>query len=120
MRGESSIISLKTEYVPQPPSESNHVVLEHVRKSGDHENAVGLLKQIEEPISQDLRGRCTVKPLVRTEKPHEAIIEQAKEAQADAVIMGVRRRNALDLAIFGSTTHREIQLGPCPVLAVQV
>jgi nucleotide-binding universal stress UspA family protein len=34
--------------------------------------------------------------------------------------MGVCGRNALALAVFGSTTYRVIQLGPRPVLAVHV
>jgi nucleotide-binding universal stress UspA family protein len=40
------------------------------------------------------------------------------EAQTDVVIMAVRGRGALNAAVFGSTTYRVIQLGPCPVLAV--
>jgi nucleotide-binding universal stress UspA family protein len=36
----------------------------------------------------------------------------------DLVVMGVRGRNGLDIALFGSTTQRVIQLGSCPVLAV--
>jgi nucleotide-binding universal stress UspA family protein len=36
------------------------------------------------------------------------------------VAMAVRGRGALDLAVFGSTTYRVLQLGPCPVLAVHV
>jgi len=40
------------------------------------------------------------------------------EAQVDLVIMGVRGRGALDVAVFGSTTYRVMQLGSCPVLAV--
>jgi nucleotide-binding universal stress UspA family protein len=71
-------------------------------------------------ITPEMRGRCTIKSFVRIGKAYEQIIQHAREVKADAVIMGVRGRNALDLAIFGSTTHRVIQLGPCPVLAVQV
>jgi nucleotide-binding universal stress UspA family protein len=53
-------------------------------------------------------------------RPFQEIIQVATEQQADLVIMGVRGRNAVDLALFGSTTHRVIQLGPCPVLAVHI
>ncbi|PSH05576.1 MAG: hypothetical protein CXZ00_00025 [Acidobacteria bacterium] len=56
--------------------------------------------------------------MVRVGKPYVQIIEFALEAQADMVIMGVRGRDALDTALFGSTVYRVIQLGPCPVLAV--
>jgi len=77
-----------------------------------------VLGRLEQAIPGEARGRCDIKPLVRIGKPYLEIIQEAAEAATDAVIMGVRGRNALDLAIFGSTTYRVIQLGPCPVLAV--
>ena len=45
-------------------------------------------------------------------------VQLALESQADLVVMGVRGRSPLDLALFGSTTQRVIQLGSCPVLVV--
>jgi len=79
-----------------------------------------LLAQLEALITSEMRQSCTIKPFVRMGKAYQQIIQHAREVQSDAVIMGVRGRNALDLALFGSNTHRVIQLGPCPVLAVQV
>jgi nucleotide-binding universal stress UspA family protein len=38
------------------------------------------------------------------EIPDEQITQHASEIQADLLIMAVRGRNALDLAVFGSTT----------------
>jgi nucleotide-binding universal stress UspA family protein len=60
------------------------------------------------------------KPVVRIGKAYQQIIQLALELQTDIVIMGVRGRHALDLAVFGSTTYRVVQLGPCPVLVVHV
>jgi nucleotide-binding universal stress UspA family protein len=57
---------------------------------------------------------------VRIGKPYREIIQLALEAQTDMVTMGVRGRGALDLAVFGSTTYRVMQLGPCPVLVSHV
>jgi len=62
------------------------------------------------------RRNLKIKTAVRIGKPYQRIIELATEAQNDLVIMGVRGHGALDLAVFGSTTYRVIQLGPCPVL----
>jgi nucleotide-binding universal stress UspA family protein len=56
---------------------------------------------------------------VRIGKPYQQIMDVAKEAQTDLVIMGVRGRSSLSSALFGSTTYRVIQLGPCPVLVVE-
>ncbi len=96
-------------------------VLEDMPTSGDLQSVTKpLLARLEGEITSGARERCTVKPLVRVGKPYLEIIQQAAETQTDAVIMGVRGRNALDLAVFGSTTDRVIQLGPCPVLAVHV
>lgn len=59
-------------------------------------------------------------PCVRVGKPYQEIIQLALEEQADLIVLGVRGRSAVDLAIFGSTTHRVIQLGLCLVLAVHM
>jgi len=92
-----------------------------VTSSANSENVIGpIMKRLEESVSPYSRGRWTIRCVVRTGKPYKEIIQQAEESKSDAVIMGVRGRNALDLAIFGSTTHRVVELGPCPVLAVQV
>ena len=53
---------------------------------------------------------------MRIGKPYQQIIQFAVQAQIDMVALGVRRRGTLDLPVFGSTTYRVIQLGPCPVL----
>jgi nucleotide-binding universal stress UspA family protein len=63
-------------------------------------------------------GRFKTRTTVRIGKAYQQIIQVALEAQTDLVIMAVRGRGTLDLAVFGSTTHRVIQFGPCPVLVV--
>jgi len=95
-------------------------VLEEIPAVGDvHGVTLRLLAQLEKEIAPEARRRCLIKPLVRVGKPYLEIIKQAEQAQTDAVIMAVRGRNALSLAVFGSATYRVIQLGPCPVLAVR-
>ena len=79
-----------------------------------------VLAHIEQSIAGDVNGHCTIKPVVRIGKPYLEIVQEADQAKMDAVIMGVRGRNTLDLVVFGSTAHRVIQSGPCPVLAVHV
>jgi nucleotide-binding universal stress UspA family protein len=71
-------------------------------------------------VPMDAQDWCCIKTAVRTGKPYREIIQFAAEQQADLVVLGVRGRNALDLAVFGSTAQRVLQLGPCPVLAVHV
>ena len=59
-----------------------------------------------------------VRSAVRFGKPYEEIVRYANEAQANLIIMTARGGDAMDRAVFGSTTYRVIQLGPCPVLAI--
>jgi nucleotide-binding universal stress UspA family protein len=61
----------------------------------------------------------TVAPAVRAGQPYQEILEHATENQTDLIVLGVRGRNAINLALFGSTTYRVIQLGSCPVLVVR-
>jgi len=77
-------------------------------------------QQLERLIPAEVRKRLNTRFAVRVGKPYEQIIQFAKEAHPDIVAMGVRGRGSLDLAVFGSTTYRVIQLGPCPVLAVHI
>lgn len=77
-----------------------------------------MLKELLAPIPPDPLAWCAVKPLLRVGKPYVQIIRVAAEQQTDLVVMGVRGGGAADLSVFGSTAHRVIQMGPCPVLAV--
>jgi nucleotide-binding universal stress UspA family protein len=56
--------------------------------------------------------------IVRTGRAYKEISDLATERHADLVVMAVHGRNAIDSAIFGSTTYRVVRLGETPVLAV--
>jgi nucleotide-binding universal stress UspA family protein len=96
-------------------------VLEEVPSPAKKEKAIAAATaQLDKLISPEGRRTLNIKTAVRTGKPYRQIIQFALEAKIDMVTMGVRGRGALDLAVFGSTTYRVMQLGPCPVLAVHV
>jgi nucleotide-binding universal stress UspA family protein len=95
-----------------------HVLDEKPAKTDQAIAAAG--QQLERLIPVEMRKRLNTRAAVRVGKPYEQIIQFAKEAHPDIVAMGVRGRGSLDLAVFGSTTYRVIQLGPCPVLAVHI
>ena len=76
-------------------------------------------EQLDKLIPPEERKSLKFKTAVRTGTPYAQIIQLALEAQIDLVTMGVRGRGAVDVAVFGSTTYRVMQLGPCPVLAVR-
>jgi nucleotide-binding universal stress UspA family protein len=75
-------------------------------------------ERLDKLIPPDGRKTLKIKTAVRIGKTYAQIIQLAEEAQIDLVTMGVRGRGALDVAVFGSTTYRVMQLGSCPVLAV--
>jgi nucleotide-binding universal stress UspA family protein len=78
------------------------------------------LRRLDEMISTNEREAGKIKPIVRKGRAYEQIIHLASEMQADVVVMAVRGRSTIDLAVFGSTSYRVMQLGPSPVLAVHV
>lgn len=77
-------------------------------------------KKLESLIPEEARNWCSAKAEVRVgNKPYKEIIQLAEEGKMDVAVLGVRGRGAMDLVVFGSTTNRVLELGPCPVLAVQ-
>jgi nucleotide-binding universal stress UspA family protein len=96
-------------------------VLEHVPSPVKTEKTIATAtERLDKLISAEGRKTVRIKTAVRIGKPYQQIIQLALEAKIDLVAMGVRGRGALDLAVFGSTTYRVLQLGPCPVLAVHI
>ena len=96
-------------------------VLEGVPSSAKTKETIATAtEQLDKMIPPEVRATRKIKTTVRIGKPYRQIIQLALEAQTDLVTMAVRGRGALDLAVFGSTTYRVMQLGPCPVLAVPV
>lgn len=98
------------------------VTLLHVIERSGHvrggDDVVAASRRLDELIASQAAGRGRVAALVRAGKAHEQIIRHASEVRADLAVMPVRNRNALDIAVFGSTTHDVIRSGCCPVLAV--
>lgn len=95
-------------------------VIEKLPEGKVHSAMEEAREKLDALIPDDVRNWCTVRPVVRMDdRPYQEIIQFAVEQQTDLAILGVRGRNAVDLAVFGSTTHRVIQLGPCPVLTVR-
>jgi nucleotide-binding universal stress UspA family protein len=95
-------------------------VLEGVPSSAKTEEATAAAaERLDKLIPPEGRKTLKIKTAVRIGKPYEQIVQFAGDAQIDMVTMGVRGRGALDVAVFGSTTYRVMQLGSCPVLAVR-
>ena len=75
-------------------------------------------QELDKLVSETERKNLNVRSAVRFGKAYEEIVRHATEAQQSLIIMTARGGDAVDRAVFGSTSYRVIQLGPCPVLAI--
>jgi nucleotide-binding universal stress UspA family protein len=87
----------------------------HFRRSLEEEaqNRLDLLKR---DAGADY---CDIACVVAYGRPHERILDIASAERADLVVIGVHGRNALGMALFGSTTNQVIRHAACPVLTLR-
>jgi nucleotide-binding universal stress UspA family protein len=97
-----------------------HVLHEIPSAAKTEQAVVAATERLEQLIPPESRETLHTKLAVRVGKPYEQIIRLSQEAPTDMVVMAVRGRGTLDLAVFGSTTYRVIQMGSCPVLVVHI
>ncbi|HEU4891870.1 MAG TPA: universal stress protein [Vicinamibacterales bacterium] len=76
-------------------------------------------ERLELAVPEEARTWCTVESVLSEGKPYREIIRAAAEHHCDLIVMGVRGRNALDLALFGSTTQQVVRLATAPVLTIR-
>jgi nucleotide-binding universal stress UspA family protein len=101
------------------------VTILHVRDGMSNSEEIGTatartIESLEKLIPLSARSSTKIHFAMRLGKAYSEILQFASEAQSDLIVTGVRGRHALDLAVFGSTTYRVIQLGHCPVLTVPI
>jgi nucleotide-binding universal stress UspA family protein len=70
-------------------------------------------------VPKEARLWCEPREIVAIGKPREEIQRVARETGAHLIVMGVQGRGAVDLMLFGSTTHHVIREAHCPVLTIR-
>ena len=70
-------------------------------------------------VPETVRAWCQVEEHIVTGKPHREILRFATESGAELIAMGVHGRGAIDLTLFGSTTHQVVRAAKCPVLTLR-
>lgn len=75
-------------------------------------------KMMEEFCAENLSDTDDYGTLVISGMPYEEIIQQAKNVEADIIVMGTHGRSGLDHVLFGSTTEKVVRKSPVPVLSV--
>ena len=130
---EPSLIALRTAFSMAEEADARLIVLNVVdwpggnsvlvTASGDRE----VLGQVERQAAQRLESFITdeskvwSRPEARVAigKPYRQILAAAENMAADLIVIGVHGRNALGLALFGSTTNQVVRRAPCPVLTIR-
>lgn len=75
-------------------------------------------KQLREAIPAEARNWCRPEEALAAGKPGREILRLALERGSDLIVMGVRGRNPVDVAVFGSTTQHVVRGAHCPVLVI--
>jgi len=76
-------------------------------------------RRIHDLVPKEARTYCTVETAVLEGRAYRQVLRQAAEEKADLIVMGVHGRGAIDLLLFGSSTHHVIRAATCPVLVVR-
>jgi nucleotide-binding universal stress UspA family protein len=116
MRALSYAVSLAADY-------NAELILLHVLEEtpAHREEAIAAATvRLKKLVPEDALPPGRLKTVVRIGRPYLEIIQIAKEEQNDIVVMTARGRSVQDVAVFGATTYRVIQLGPSRVLVVHI
>ena len=105
--------------IEKPPELDAHPVsadfnADEVRASAEAER-LGRLRAL---IPKEVLPYCSVETAVWEGRAWRGILALAADRKSDLIVMGVRGRGAVDLALFGSNTHGVIRGATCPVLTV--
>jgi nucleotide-binding universal stress UspA family protein len=65
------------------------------------------------------RTSCTVETRVVEGRAHREILRQAASDRSDLIVMGIRGRRPIDVALFGSNTNAVLHDAECPVVTVR-
>lgn len=75
-------------------------------------------RRLHELVPEQARTYCTVDVQTVEGRAYREVLRHVVDVRADLVVMGVHGRGALDLLLFGSTTHHVVRAAACPVLIV--
>jgi nucleotide-binding universal stress UspA family protein len=76
-------------------------------------------QRLEALLTDDVAKWCKPSTQVAHGKPYREILDTVAKEGTDLIVMGVRGRNPLDLALFGSTTNHVVRRASCPVLTLR-
>jgi nucleotide-binding universal stress UspA family protein len=75
-------------------------------------------ERLDRLVSDEARVWCRPETVTAHGKPYREILALADANDVDLIVLGVRGRNPIDLALFGSTASQIVRRARCPVLTV--
>jgi nucleotide-binding universal stress UspA family protein len=106
---------IETPSVISPEPAALEIDLARIRESAVTETS----RRLHELIPQQARTYCTVETAIVQGGAHREILRQAADQRSDLIVMGGHGRGAVDMLLFGSTTHHVIRGSACPVLIIR-
>lgn len=91
------------------------VVLPGIEEELREKGAQALETLVKEEIGRKVRATCSV----RTGKPHQEILAEARERNIDLIIVATHGHTGVEHMLFGSTAARIVRTAPCPVLTIR-
>jgi universal stress protein A len=76
-------------------------------------------KELAALIGREIGGRVKASAAVRTGKPHQEILLEAREKEIDLIIMATHGHTGVEHMLFGSTAERIVRNARCPVLTIR-
>ena len=77
-------------------------------------------RQLDALVCDEDRAVLSAKTVIRVStSPAMAIVDYAREAHSDLIIMGTHGRGAMAHLLMGSVAERVVRTAPCPVLTVR-
>lgn len=70
-------------------------------------------------IETEIGERVSAKSVVRMGKPHQEILNEAKDEHADLIILATHGHTGVEQILFGSTAMRVVRLAECPVMTIR-
>jgi nucleotide-binding universal stress UspA family protein len=85
-----------------------------------HDLEAAARKQIDALVSDEDRQLLGATTIVRTSRaPALAIVQYARDAGVDLIVMGTHGRGGMAHLLMGSVAERVVRTAPCPVLTVR-
>ena len=81
---------------------------------------VNLVRDAEDRLKRSVPENAgSISTEVRTGNAAKAILEAARDRNADLMVMGTRGRTGIAHIVMGSVAERVVRLAPCPVLTLK-